>query len=113
MAHLHIFLRLFIEKMMTLLFVCMCLFGIGSNTALAVEEAFTNAVGIEFVLIPSGSFIMGVNNSLQAYPPHKVSISRPFYLGRYEITQKQWQKIMGKNPSRFKGENNQIGRAHV
>jgi formylglycine-generating enzyme required for sulfatase activity len=39
-------------------------------------------------------------------PVHEVRISRPFYLGKYEVTQDQWQAVMGTNPSNFKGEAN-------
>jgi formylglycine-generating enzyme required for sulfatase activity len=34
---------------------------------------------------------------------HRVRISEPFYLGKYEVTQAQWEAVMGTNPSRFKG----------
>jgi formylglycine-generating enzyme required for sulfatase activity len=37
-------------------------------------------------------------------PPHQVRISTPFYLGNYEVTQGQWQAVMGQNPSQFKGD---------
>ena len=108
MAHHYILLQRVVGKVICILFICTCLIWAFSNTALATEEMFTNNVGIEFVLVPSGTFIMGANNSSQAYPPHQVSISRPFYIGRYEVTQEQWQKVMGKNPSRFKGANNPV-----
>jgi formylglycine-generating enzyme required for sulfatase activity len=36
-------------------------------------------------------------------PAHEVTISTPFYLGRYEVTQEQYQQVMGKSPSHFKG----------
>jgi formylglycine-generating enzyme required for sulfatase activity len=40
----------------------------------------------------------------QEKPVHEVTISQPFYLSKYEVTQGQWEKIMGNNPSRFTGE---------
>lgn len=86
------------------------------------EKFFTNAMGMKFVLIPSGSFMMGSGISVKEtirqfglskqhyegeHPQHKVTISRPFYLQSTEVTQGQWQKVMGNNPSHFKhrGEN--------
>jgi formylglycine-generating enzyme required for sulfatase activity len=41
-------------------------------------------------------------------PAHKVTITKPFYLGRYEVTQEQWQAVMGDNPSQFKGPKNPV-----
>ena len=38
-------------------------------------------------------------------PVHRVTISNGFYMGRYEVTQVQWQAVMGNNPSHFKGDN--------
>ena len=59
--------------------------------------------GMEFVLVPSGSFPMGsANGNRDEQPVHPVEISRPFYLARTEVTQGQWVKVMGANPSRFK-----------
>jgi len=76
---------------------------------------FTNSIGIEFVLIPSGSFMMGSDPSfddehMDESPLHKVTISKAFYLGKYEVTQAQWIAVMGSNPSRFKGRNNPVER---
>jgi formylglycine-generating enzyme required for sulfatase activity len=36
---------------------------------------------------------------------HQVTISRPFYIGKYEVTQKEWVEVMGSNPSNWKGDN--------
>jgi formylglycine-generating enzyme required for sulfatase activity len=41
-------------------------------------------------------------------PQHKVTISKPFYLGKYPVTQAQWVAVMGSNPSKFKGQNNPV-----
>ena len=72
----------------------------------------TNSIGIEFALIPSGSFQMGcsdgdVDCQDDEKPQHKVTISNSFYMGKYEVTQGQWKRVMGNNPSYFKncGEN--------
>jgi formylglycine-generating enzyme required for sulfatase activity len=59
--------------------------------------------GIELVLLPAGEFVMGTPNHEPLREPgerqHHVTLSRPFYLGRYEVTQEQWQRVMGNNPS--------------
>lgn len=61
-------------------------------------------VKMEFVLIPAGSFMMGSDTgNTDEKPVHKVTLTKPFYLGKFEVTQKQWKAVMGSNPSRFKG----------
>ena len=49
---------------------------------------------MEFVRIPAGSFLRGS-------PAHEVTLSRGFWMGKYEVTQGEWEAIMGFNPSRF------------
>jgi eukaryotic-like serine/threonine-protein kinase len=64
---------------------------------------------IEMVWIPPGTFIMGsppgeerlYDNQKQ----HEVTISKGFWMGKYEVTQAQWKAVMGSNPSVFKGDN--------
>ena len=60
-----------------------------------------NFVGMEFVLIPSGKFQMGAADTERSAgreekPQHVVEISRPFYLGRYEVSQSIYEKVMEK-----------------
>ena len=72
----------------------------GSNQT---SPSYTNSIGMKFVLIPAGSFSMGSNNGdSDEKPPHGVRITRDFYLGKYEVTQGEWESVMGSNPSRFK-----------
>jgi formylglycine-generating enzyme required for sulfatase activity len=63
---------------------------------------------MEFVLIPAGSFMMGAGAEKDDGPVHQVTFAKPFYLGKYEVTQEQWQKVMGKNPSDHKGAKNPV-----
>ena len=64
-----------------------------------------NSLGMEFVLIPAGTFQMGSNDSFGPEKPvHMVRVSRPFYLGKYEVTQEQWHAVMGTDPSHFTGD---------
>ncbi len=67
----------------------------------------TNSVGMEFVLIPAGTFTMGAIDSYpDEQPIRTVHISQPFYLGKYEVTQAQWEAVMGYNPSAWRGQRN-------
>ena len=61
--------------------------------------------GIEFTWIPPGQFQMGSTSSESfsgERPVTQVRISRGFWMGKYEVTQRQWEAVMGSNPSRFK-----------
>jgi len=69
-------------------------------------------VAMEFVWIPAGSFMMGSPDSEEDRksdegPQHRVTISRGFWMGKYEVTQAQWRRIMSDDPdpSHFKGDN--------
>ena len=70
-------------------------------------------VKLDLVLIPAGEFMMGSpanekqRNSAEG-PQHEVKITRPFYMGRTEVTQEQWEAVMGSNPSHFKGAKNPV-----
>lgn len=59
----------------------------------------------EFVYIPAGEFMMGSEEYHHLKPIHKVIISCSFEMGRYQVTQKQWQAVMGSSISHFKGDN--------
>src|SRR5690348_14785281 len=61
----------------------------------------TNSIGMKFVLIPAGEFQMGTVRGDADEQPHRVRITRPFYLGVYEVTQSEWKNVMGGNPSYF------------
>jgi len=68
-------------------------------------------VKLDLVLIRPGSFMMGdEKGDDDEKPVHKVTISKPFYLGKFEVTQEQWQCVMGSNPSHFRGAKNPVDR---
>jgi formylglycine-generating enzyme required for sulfatase activity len=77
------------------------------------------ATQIEMLLIPSGSFEMGCSASQLSScysdesPVHTVTLTNAFYLGRYEVTQAQWQARMGSNPSFFQSASVQVSAAQV
>jgi formylglycine-generating enzyme required for sulfatase activity len=67
----------------------------------------TNSIGMEFVLIAAGTFLMGSDDGENLEQPvHQVTISQPFYLGRYAVTQEQWVMVIGANRSDFTGDRN-------
>ena len=87
---------------------------------LGVPAEITNSIGMKLALIPSGEFQMGstkelIEEELKAHgddqwykerlpgevPQHPVRITKPFYLGIYEVTQEEYQSVMGSNPSGF------------
>ncbi len=76
-------------------------------------ETITNSIGIKLILIPEGEFMMGSSKSAteigkmfrlrtnyfdHEHPQHKVKISKPFYFGETEVTQKQWLAVMKATP---------------
>jgi len=70
-------------------------------------------VKMEMVLIPAGSFMMGEDKGNNwEKPVHKVNITKPFYLGKYEVTQEQWEAVTGNNLSEFKGPKNPVERVY-
>jgi|GEM_PF-555864 len=90
------------------------------------KKSFTDPVtNMEFVWVPGGCFQMGQTESekrqlinevgekkykdwyADELPRHEVCVDG-FWMGKYEVTQGQWKKVMGNNPSRFKGERNPV-----
>jgi len=58
-----------------------------------------------FVFVKGGTFQMGSNvGRIDEKPVHTITIS-DYYIGKYEVTQKEWKEVMGNNPSYFKGDN--------
>jgi formylglycine-generating enzyme required for sulfatase activity len=65
-----------------------------------------NRIGIEFVSLSPGSFMMGSENgNPDEKPLHRITISKGFLLGRYEVTQGEWKAVMGREHANFKGNN--------
>jgi formylglycine-generating enzyme required for sulfatase activity len=76
---------------------------IGASAAAAAQQEYTNSVGMRFVRIPAGSFTMGSPDSdreaaADEKPAHRVTLSKPYYLGKFEVTQTQWAAVMGSSP---------------
>ena len=92
------------KRILGMCFLGYCMmFGWGTRIAHASETVHVNSIGMEFVLIPAGTFLMGSDDGDAAArndekPRRRVAISKPFYLSRYEVTQEQWEKLMGSDP---------------
>ena len=75
-----------------------------------IPEQVKTKTGIEMVLIPKGEFTMGDNRGEDdEKPAHKVQISA-FYMDKYEVTQKSYEGMMGRNPAKFKGPDKPVER---
>ena len=71
-------------------------------------RTITNGIGMNLVLIPAGTFLMGSTKKEQVREDeqvqHQVTLTRDFYLGMTQVTQAQYKKVMGMNPSYFRGK---------
>jgi formylglycine-generating enzyme required for sulfatase activity len=85
------------------------LIGGGANLCEAQPpKEIVNSIGMKLVLIPKGIFMMGSPESEEDRDKndetqHEATISKDYFLGLYEVTQAQYEKVMGKNPSYFQG----------
>jgi formylglycine-generating enzyme required for sulfatase activity len=80
--------------------------GAASVQAQDGDKVLTNSIGMKLAHIPAGKFMMGSPAAEEERDPeelqHEVTISKPFFMGVHEVTQRQWEKVMGKNSSHFK-----------
>jgi formylglycine-generating enzyme required for sulfatase activity len=111
---------IFVIALMLLATSCKQQTGNGGSTSVTTVR---NKMGMELVSVPAGSFMMGSSeeDAQRAFeqaqrenkdarlewfapekPKHQVTIRSGFYMGKYEVTQAQWQAVMGNNPSNFK-----------
>jgi formylglycine-generating enzyme required for sulfatase activity len=94
------------------LLVCLfasCLIALASARSQDADKEISNSIGMKLVRIPAGKFVMG-SPATEAEreageAQHEAAITRPFYLGVHTVTQGQFQKVMGKNPSFFHPKN--------
>lgn len=76
-------------------------------TSVAVDDkgGFANSIGMRLARIPAGKFVMGSPEDeafrLDEEKPHDVTISRSFFMGAYEVTQADYERVMKTNPSKF------------
>jgi len=79
-------------------------------TSMAQSGTSKNAIGMEFVKINAGEFMMGCSMGdaackAEEKPQHQVRITKAFEMGRTEVTQAQWKAVMNANQSDFVGDN--------
>ena len=90
------------------IFLLVAAIGSSSCRPLPPPKRVTTNIGLKLTYIPPGSFTMGANPGEPGAKPaekqHKVTISKGFYMGIHEVTQDQYLRVMGKNPSIFQGE---------
>jgi formylglycine-generating enzyme required for sulfatase activity len=72
-----------------------------SAPAPLTKKHFTNSIGMKLVRIPPGKFMMGEPGASRSHPAHEVEISRAFFMSVHHVTQGQYQKVVGTNPSYF------------
>jgi len=95
----------------TLMVLVFTLFAQNPPKASAVQ--FKNAMGIEFIRVTPGEFMMGCSSgdaqcNADENPRHRVQITKAFEIGKYEVTQAQWVAVMQTNPSGNKGDNRPV-----
>ena len=80
-----------------------------------VPSEIANSIGMKMVLVHAGSFTMGstirvirVPGLDHDDPKHEVTISKSYYLGVFEVTQDEYEKVMGENLSKFRGKMNPV-----
>ncbi|MCQ2397533.1 MAG: formylglycine-generating enzyme family protein, partial [Lentisphaeria bacterium] len=99
---------------LSILTSCQCCSGTGEAQQLHASFSLSPETVLEMVYCPAGSYIMGSpiaefernNDEIQ----HNVTLSKPFFIGKFEVTQKQYETLMGSNPSCFKDENRPVER---
>ena len=67
-----------------------------------------DSIGMEFKLIPAGTFTMGDAGGDDDETPNEVTLTKPFKIGVHEVTQAQYEQVMGVNPSKYKGASNPV-----
>ena len=115
--------RLLLSLLVTAI-ICLVIAYLISNTAESFRRAneektrdefqhtyprLTNSIGMTFQQLPAGTFLMGspdseVGNLINDESRHQVSLSRPFYIGLYEVTEGEYEQVMGTRPNSAQGQ---------
>ena len=81
-----------------------------SSSGNTITIPVKNGISIDMVRVEAGTFTMGAtpemkNPNNDEKPTHRVTLTNDYYISKYEVTQALWQAVMGKKPSKFKGDN--------
>jgi formylglycine-generating enzyme required for sulfatase activity len=97
-----------LHLLMTFLVACTLLMGTAGMVMAQASKEISNSIRMKLVLIPNGTFQMGSPPSEKGPDhderQHEVTISKDYSLGAFEVTQAQYEKVMGTNPSHFQGK---------
>jgi formylglycine-generating enzyme required for sulfatase activity len=88
-----------------LTFTVILVWSLGAWCRAESPKLIENSIGMKLALIPAGEFVMGAPESERGrqrdQDQHRVRITKPFYMGVYEVTQAEYARVMGTNPSYF------------
>ena len=100
------------RKLLAAMFVALLMAGCGEEAIKPGENFTAPDLGLEMIWVKPGTFMMGSPKSEQGHrgneTQHQVTLSKGFYLGKHEVTQAQWERVMGSNPSKFKGADSPV-----
>lgn len=71
----------------------------------ALPREMTNSIGMKLILLPAGSFLRGSKlgqGFADERPQREITFTKPIYMGAFEVTQLEWQKVTGENPAKFR-----------
>lgn len=94
--------RVVIFAILTIVLIPLLSFTIKAISSFVSHQPNINSIGIKLIYVPSGEFM--VDSFPAGKEPHKVIISKGFWIGQTEVTQAQWKAVRGSSPSHFKGD---------
>jgi len=86
------------------------------NTPVERVVPLGSGISLQLVLVPAGSFAMGSDDRKLGpdcqpnWPSNRITLTKPFYIGKYEVTQAQWRQVMGKSPTARQAGRSGLGR---
>jgi len=94
----------FVLWLLSMLLCCVVCCG---ETAPSAPKEITTESGVHMILLPGGTFTMGDENGEIDETPHEVTVG-PFIIDKFEVTQEEYERVMGNNPSKVKGNQNPV-----